>query len=176
MVVWFSAREGCLAWRTRRAEVPTAEREVYIVPLASWAEGWPELAALIDPLVDQRPRNATDRVLRIREMDAVRDLLLAERGYRPDVYWNRAADRMLVTALEQHRAAVIIGKPASGKTRMAWEVLQAWPEAVVVAPKEGSPPEFEPAGLSGNSLVLLVDNLHERAPTARPVEWWSFRY
>jgi Trypsin-like peptidase domain len=41
-----------------RTETPHRSREAYLVPLSAWAEGWPELEGLIEPLVDEKLRGA----------------------------------------------------------------------------------------------------------------------
>lgn len=154
-----------------RAEGPTHARQGYVVPLTEWAKGWPALARAIEPLVDGNLRNAA-RVKRANALEVGEDALIA--GYRSDIYLEREADRLASTALDQNGGVVIVGRPMSGKTRLAWELLRGQEDALVVIPKPGSsrPPDvFEEAGLVGNNVVLFFDDLHNVASTMEPLEW-----
>lgn len=88
-----------------RAAGPGQERELYLVPLSAWADGWQELHLLIEPLIDQALRDAA-AVRRVRDVkvgisdsSGARDPDLAIAGYRGDVYAERpqlgAAQRAL---------------------------------------------------------------------------------
>src|SRR5260370_22340393 len=67
---------------------PDQQREVYLVPLGVWAQGWPALAALIEPLIDPRLRHAAT-VKPARSLEIGPDVLIP--GYRSDVYTQTAA-------------------------------------------------------------------------------------
>ena len=153
------------------------ERELYLVPLSTWADGWPELETLIEPLIDQRLHDATNIARRVRDVTVgisnpttarAPDLVIA--GYREDVHMTRpeaqAARRALVNGL------LIIGRPRSGKTRLAWDLIRTHPDAVLVMPHEPRPPTgFEIAGLRGRQIIVLCDDLHRDAEQFRPTLW-----
>src|SRR5262249_53311354 len=64
------------------------------------------------------------------------------------------------------------GRPMSGKTRLAWQLMQNWPDALVVIPQSDQPPDkFETSGLSGRAVVLFFDDLHRVALTMDPLKW-----
>ena len=143
------------------------QREVYLVPLSVWAAGWAALSALIQPLVDERLRNAAT-VLPARAFSA--ELEIA--GFLPDVYLDRPIADTARRTLRDNKAVIIIGKPGSGKTRLAWELLKQWPEAVVIRPNRAEPPEqFEVSTFAGRDTALLFDDLHRLAATYNPVAW-----
>jgi hypothetical protein len=154
-----------------RAEGPTHARQDYVVPLSVWAEGWDALTKAIDPLIDENLRSAA-KVKRASALEVSEDIVIAR--YRSELYVEREADRHARTALEQSGGVVIVGKPKSGKTRLAWELLQQQEEAIAVIPDSSSsrPPDaFEEAGLVGNDLVLFFDDLHRVAQTMEPLKW-----
>lgn len=153
-----------------RAEGSPHAREDYLVPLSAWAHGWPALDRLIDPLIDSNLGNAA-RVKRAREMEIGTDIILA--NYNGDLYVQRQADDHAQSALEQRESVVIVGKPKSGKTRLAWQLLRTQPEALVVVPDSYSarPPAFEASGLLDSELVLFIDDLHRVAQTMDLLEW-----
>lgn len=154
-----------------RAEGQKTQREVYVVPLSSWAGRLAALAEQLAPLVDRRlGATATVRlVTKLRAGAQGPDLVVA--GYRPDVYLKRSADRLAAQALRTQRGAVVVGKPKSGKTRLALELLRADPERVIVIPRSTPPDDFEAAGLAGRPVTLLFDDLHRSWLTADPVRW-----
>jgi hypothetical protein len=154
------------------------ERELNLVPLSTWARGWEELDSLIEPLIDERLRNAA-MARRVKDVkvgisnfspgDAV-DLPIA--GYRENVYVERPQLEAARRALETG-GLLIIGRPKSGKTRLAWELIRAFSDAVLVMPHAPVPPlgGFETAGLSGRQIILLCDDLHQVAEQAKPLLW-----
>jgi tetratricopeptide (TPR) repeat protein len=160
-----------------RAAGEAQERELYLVPLTAWADGWEELAVLIEPLLDQALRDAA-LVRRVRDINVgmsnasgARDPDLIIAGYRANVYCERPEKLAAEKALSDG-GLLIIGRPKSGKTRLAWEVLRNLPEAVVVMPRAPQPPaEFEVAGLSRRQLILLCDDLHSVAERLEPLRW-----
>jgi tetratricopeptide (TPR) repeat protein len=154
-----------------RAEGPTYARQAYLVPLTTWAEGWPALLKLIEPLIDRNLRAAA-KVKIARDLEVRTDVVMA--SYRSDIYLERDVDRYAHTALTDHRGVIIVGRPESGKTRLAWQLLQKRPEALVIIPHPDSsrpPDRFEGAGLANNDLVVFLDDLHLVAQTANPLEW-----
>jgi hypothetical protein len=162
-----------------RAAAPEHERELYLVPLPVWAEGWEELDALIEPLIDQRLRAAA-LVKRVRDVTVGisdpntangqdPDLVIA--GYREDIYGTRPEVHLAERALAG-KGLLIVGRPKSGKTRLAWELIRERPDAVLVMPHAAAPPaEFETAGLSGRRIIMLCDDLHQLAEQLRPLRW-----
>jgi tetratricopeptide (TPR) repeat protein len=123
------------------------------------------------PLVAARVRPAATVKLS-RRLEIETDILIAKEGYHPDIYIERAAGHLARTALAQRGGVVIIGKPKSGKTRLAWQLLQEHPEAIVVIPKQAQPPEpFGAAGFGGKEVVLFFDDLHSRASSIDPLAW-----
>lgn len=66
---------------------------------------------------------------------------------------------------------VILGKERSGKSRLAWEILRGIPNAIVVMPRDLTPPlGFASNGLRGNKVILFIDDLH-RTPRIEPRIW-----
>jgi tetratricopeptide (TPR) repeat protein len=148
---------------------PDQEREVYLVPLSAWADGWPELADLIQPLIDPRLRNAAT-VKSARSIEVGADVSIP--GYRPEVYVAPQALGQAREALVKLGGAIIIGRPLSGKTRLAWQLLHERPESLVVIPHDPRPPNsFESSSFAGKDVVLFVDDLHRSALTGDPLEW-----
>jgi hypothetical protein len=161
-----------------RAAAPERERELYLVPLSVWAEGWEELDALIEPLLDERLRAAA-LVKRVRDVtvgisgsstaNGHPDLVIA--GYREDIYRTRPEVRVAEQALAGN-GLLIVGRPKSGKTRLAWQLIRDRPDAVLVIPKAPVPPaDFETAGLSRRHIVMLCDDLHLDAEKLQPLRW-----
>lgn len=154
-----------------RDESPCEGREMYVVPLAVWAAKWPSLADRIEPLIDRRLLGAA-RVVRASDLAAglatnLADPELTIASYRPDVYVPHPAAQDAAALLEERGRVLIIGRPMAGKTRLALELANSRPGAWVVIPEAVAPPaDFERAGLSGELLILLADDLHNAA--ARP--------
>jgi tetratricopeptide (TPR) repeat protein len=145
------------------------EREVYVVPLAEWADAWPALASLIEPLVDERLRSAAI-VRRAAALRVPDDVAIA--GYRPEVNLERPITDRARAAIEKHGGVVIIGRPKSGKTRVAWQLLQDRPDAIAVIPYVALPPaSFDTSTLMGTEVVLFFDDLHRFVLTNDPVAW-----
>lgn len=70
-------------------------------------------------------------------------------------------------------AIVIVGAYRnSGKSRLAWELLHSYSDALVVVPKAYEPPhDFVPTGLRDRSVILLFDDLHFVAAVSHPLAW-----
>ncbi len=154
-----------------RAEGAQHARECYLVPLTIWAQNWPELVEYIDPLIDERLRHAAIvKPIRTLAVGFGGDVAIAE--YRDDLYLERELDTRARTAVEQQGGIIIVGKPKSGKTRLAYQVLRASPDALVVIPRTDQPPEtFEGSSLAGKNVIIFFDDLHVQAETSRPLMW-----
>jgi len=138
-----------------------------------WAEGWPELEKLIEPLVDSALANAST-IERPGNLEVGIDIVIE--GYREDLYIVPLALDRARSLLAERGAAIIIGKPKSGKTRLALELLHEQADTFVVVPHADIPPaQFEPAGLAGRQLVLFLDDLQQAAPTMDPLGWWRLK-
>ena len=152
-----------------RGAGPDQEREVYLVPLTMWTEGWFALAKLLEPLIDKRLWTAA-KIKRVSALEIGTDVVIA--GYEPDIYIERKVEEQARTALKQRGSVVIIGRPKSGKTRLAWQLLQERPDALVMIPRSDQPPDiFEASSLVGNELVVCFDDLHRTAETSRVLAW-----
>lgn len=153
------------------SESATHSREVLVVPLTVWAKDWPELAAQIEPLVDKRLR-ATATVTRLRDLNIGTHLVIEQ--FHPDVYLRRESDAAARRSLDAVGAVLIIGRPESGKTRLAYELLRTVGDPVVVLPSSDGPPDaLVLSGLSGRDVVIVFDDLHLTAERARPLDWWQ---
>ena len=153
-----------------RAEGAAHQREAYVLPVQTWADGWPELAALIEPFVD----GALARAATIRRIDRLAigtDVVVAK--YRADLHVQRDVDDEAFDVLRDRGNLIVTGRPRSGKTVLALELLRrSRPGALIVLPHADTPPpEFEEAGLTGRELVLFVDDLHQTALGLDPLEW-----
>jgi tetratricopeptide (TPR) repeat protein len=152
-----------------RAAGPDQEREVYLVPLSVWSNGWSTLTDLIEPLIDARLRNAAT-VKRAGSLEIGTDILIA--GYRSDVYFEPEALSQARAALSNRGGVIVLGRPKSGKTRLAWQLFEGRPDSLVVIPGDPRPPNsFETSGLAGKEIVLFIDDLHRSALSIEPLEW-----
>jgi conflict system STAND superfamily ATPase/trypsin-like peptidase len=152
-----------------RGAGPDQEREVYLVPLTMWTEGWFALAKLLEPLIDKRLWTAA-KIKRVSALEIGTDVVIA--NYEPNIYIERKVEEQARTALKQRGSVVIIGRPKSGKTRLAWQLLQERPDALVMIPRSDQPPDiFEASSLVGNELVVCFDDLHRTAETSRVLAW-----
>jgi hypothetical protein len=115
---------------------PEKGREVYVIPLSLWARDWSALAALFEPLVDA-PLRVAATARRARVLDAGIDVVIAGDPIR--YYLERPVDALTRDVLDRQGGLVIVGRPKSGKTRMAWELLRANQEWLVVIPHADRP-------------------------------------
>jgi tetratricopeptide (TPR) repeat protein len=114
--------------------------------------------------------SAAATIKRAHELELGTDVVIA--GFRSDKYVEREVDREARAALERCGGIVIVGRPKSGKTRLAWQLLQERPTSLVVIPRTSQPPEtFESNGLVGNDLVLFFDDLHRTAEAMKLLLW-----
>lgn len=156
-----------------RKEDEYRAREAYLVPLSVWAEGWPALEDLIEPLVDEKLKGAAT-VKRVAALSVGIGADVVVANYRPEVYAEREADELARRALDERGGVLLVGKPLAGKTRLALELLLASPRDVVIIPKPHSPapPEgFEPSGFWGLNTVVLLDDLHRTAQISQTLAW-----
>jgi tetratricopeptide (TPR) repeat protein len=156
-----------------RQENEHSAREDYLVPVSVWAEGWPALEDLIVPLLDQQLRGAAT-VKRSTDLSVGLGADVVVAGYRPEVYAEREVDDLARSALNERGGVVVVGRPLSGKSRMAAEILREYPRALVVIPRAHSPapPEgFEASGCWGEEAILLFDDLHRTAETSQTLAW-----
>ena len=152
-----------------RAASSEFEREAFVVPWSAWAEEWPSFASLIQPLIDRPLQNAAT-IKPAMDLAAGIDVTIA--GYNESIYVERVADGDARTALHEGGGAIIIGRPKSGKTRLAWELLREDPYHQIVIPHQDSPPPmFETAGLSGWPATIFFDDLHRSALSGHVSEW-----
>lgn len=152
-----------------RAEGSAHAREGFMIPLSVWAEGWPALERLIEPLVDENLRGAAV-VKRASELSVGTDLVVAR--YREDVHIERQIEQRALTALAQG-GVVIVGRPKSGKTRLVVDLLRQHSDTLVVIPYPGAPPpdRFEVSGLDSIDVFVVFDDLHATAATTQPLRW-----
>lgn len=152
-----------------RGEGSVHAREDYLIPLDVWTKDWPALEELIEPLIDEALRGAAI-VKRVSKLEIGTDLVVS--GYREDVYLEREVEQQGRVALGQ-AGVVIVGRPKSGKTRLAVELLRQHPDALVMAPYAGAlPPErLEVSGMQGSEIFVLFDDLHRAAGTTQPLRW-----
>lgn len=112
----------------------------------------------------------TATVKRARELVVGTDIILAR--YRVTPYVWRTADDAARTAFDGHGGVIIIGRPKSGKTRLAYELLRWRQNALVIIPHADRPPSPDQlSGLARRDVILFFDDLHQGAETRRPLEW-----
>jgi TPR repeat protein len=147
------------------------QAEAYIVPLSVWADGWPELQQLIEPLIDRELRAAAT-IKPARTLEIERDILISKRGFAP-AYIEREALVKARKLLAQPRPILVVGRPMSGKSRLALELLKERDSVLVVIPRgDELPARFETAGIAGRRLALFFDDLQMRSfSTFNPLEW-----
>jgi len=131
------------------------------------------LAPLLESLASGPSITRSAIVRRVRDLKIGADVLVAERGYRADLYIERSADEQARQAFANLQGVIVVGKPLSGKSRCALHLIQADSEAIVVIPRSPFPPErFDASRLVGKDVYLLYDDLHASAQTSHPLEWW----
>jgi Tfp pilus assembly protein PilF len=154
-----------------RAGSAQVGRQGFVVPVTTWSDGWPALTEIVEPFVDSSLRDAAI-VKRSRLLEVGDDLVISRKGFRGDVYLQRAADQQADNALEKCGGVMIVGRPGSGKTRLALRLLQAQPDTVAVIPRHSQPPaKFELSVPVGVRVVAVFDDLTRSAITADPLAW-----
>ena len=161
-----------------RPESADYKRAAFVVPLSVWARDWPDLDRLIEPLVDGALRNAATVGL-VRNLsvgmatrDGTRDPELVIAGYQEELYVERPEISRARDTLERRSGLLLVGRPMSGKTRLAWELVRDRSDAVLVLPHHAEPPgHFETAGIAGREIIVLCDDLHSRAEQLEPMRW-----
>ena len=161
-----------------RPESANYRRAAFVVPLSAWARDWPELDRLIEPLVDDALRNAaTVGVVRnisvgMASRDGTTAPELVIGGYEEQLYVERPEVARARDTLKRRSGLLLVGRPMSGKTRLAWELVKDRDEAVLVLPHDAEPPgRFETAGLAGREIIVLCDDLHSKAERLQPMRW-----
>jgi tetratricopeptide (TPR) repeat protein len=156
-----------------RRENEYSAREDYLVPLSTWADGWPALGDLIEPLVDEKLRDAAT-VKRSVDLSIGLGADVLVPDYRPELYLEREVDRLANRALDERGGVVVVGRPLSGKSRLASELLRRNPRTLVVVPKPNNtapPGNFEVSGFSGEEAIILFDDLHRTAKISQTAAW-----
>jgi hypothetical protein len=154
-----------------REESSDRQREAYIVPISVWGEKWPELKRFIEPFTDRQLRSRA--ILKSAlAVDIEADLGVA--GYVEDAYVERLIDaeaQRMVGRSDRSATVMIVGKPKSGKTRLAFRLLATFPDELVIIPKSASPPdEWQTWILRDRGVTLLFDDLHAK-PSWEPMAW-----
>lgn len=163
-----------------RSEDPTHERQDFMIPLRAWTGRLSQLSSLIQPLVDEAlfgvaiVKHAGD--LTIGDLtigDGADDPDFVVHGYLPDVYIEREIEQKARDALANRGIVMLVGKPLSGKTRLAYHLLREWPNALVVMPQgyQVLPERFEAAGFWGYDIIVVFENLVRQVPACDPYEW-----
>jgi len=94
-------------------------------------------------------------VKRARDLKVGVDVVVPD--FRPDVYVPRNVDHLARDVLVQNRAVMIVGMPSSGKTRLAWNLLQSMPSALIVIPNNHTPLAALPSGrLSREDVIIFL--------------------
>ncbi|MGI8858232.1 MAG: tetratricopeptide repeat protein [Thermomicrobiales bacterium] len=102
------------------------------------------------------------------------DFLIAKTEHSNDLYFARAVDSVARETLDSSGAIIIVGRPTTGKTRLAWHLTQHDPNALVILPITDEPPEmFNTADFVGKNVFIIFDDLHETAESCRPLSWWA---
>ena len=137
-----------------RGETADSARESYVVPITAWFARNPELAAISRPFVD--PALSQVAIVKIgADLDPAGDFELPPYPY--ETILERAELRDAEKALQSHRRCLILGRPGSGKTWMAWQLARK-SAGVVVMPRANRPPEqFDTSALLESGLTLLID-------------------
>ncbi len=105
-----------------------------------------------------------------RDLVLGEDIVIAE--YEEHAYLRRPVHKAAEATLSNGDGVVIVGRPLSGKTRLAWALLRRQLDALVIIPRTAEPPPIEPSlGLARHDLILFFDDLHDTAETSRPLAW-----
>ena len=162
-----------------RPESADYKRAAFVVPLSVWARDWPDLDRLIEPLVDGALRNAATVGL-VRNLsvgmatrDGTRDPELVIAGYQEELYVERPEISRARDTLERRSGLLLVGRPMSGKTRLAWELVRdrsetrSWYFHTMPNPPGISRLRASPDG----EIIVLCDDLHSRAEQLEPMRW-----
>lgn len=93
--------------------------------------------------------------------------------YRLGMDIERTVDGEARRAFDQCGCVLIIGRPLSGKTHTAWNLVRNTPNVLLVVPRQGEPPSFTPSGFHGKEIVLFFDDVHLVTETGDPLLWWD---
>jgi hypothetical protein len=170
-------------WIFGDAPIPTAEFRLFVWNHYVWV-----LFAILNLIglsglsVWDKRRRIDERLLARATVKPVEDLRPGLRGenvdvviadYRSDTYLERPSDIAAAQALGACAGIMVIGRPLSGKTRTAWEVMRHSPKSTVVIPRVDDPPDFRSDGLRGKNVILFIDDLHLIAPTLDLNGWMN---
>jgi predicted ATPase len=154
-----------------RAAGARQERTAYVNPLSAWAENWPELEVRLNPFVDEALWQRAE-VIRA-DLDEIEGRIAID-SYRDDVYIRRAIDERAQETLDQKGGVLLLGRPKSGKSRLARELVRRQSGALLLIPKARRPPEeFEESTFAECDVVLLADNLDGDPDALAPLDWWD---
>jgi tetratricopeptide (TPR) repeat protein len=151
-----------------RAENIEWAREIYAIPIASWFPKNPELLELSSPFIDPALRRCAV-VRRGRDLQPLTDFELAK--YSEHIEFRRSAVKQVLRRLKDGGTAVILGRPHSGKTWIAYRAAREW-QGWVVLPKENRPPaEFDDSALAGTAILLVIDDAQDLSPDFDFSQW-----
>jgi tetratricopeptide (TPR) repeat protein len=128
-------------------------------------QAWSSHRRQIDPIL-----LGAAKIIKSADIQIGRDVVV--QGFRPEVELERTVERLARDSLQEHQAVVIIGRPKSGKTRLAVKLIQELPNATAIFPRTDEPPlSFSGLALQGRDLILFCDDLHQNAETLKPLLW-----
>lgn len=136
--------------------------EGYLIPLEVWAEDWPALDKLIEPFIERSLREAAV----VKPVAAINvgeegDILID--GYVPEAYVTHPAEDTMYDAFDRFDKVFIIGRPTSGKTRLAWELMRDQEETILIIPTQKEPPaNLKMPSLRNRSVILFFDDIHKK--------------
>jgi len=140
-----------------------------VVPISDWIDGLGQISPVVEPLISRSLLAAAE----VRRAHAVRigaEFPIA--GFR-EFYLDRDAFAQADSALNDLGAVLLVGKPKSGKTRLAWNLVHQNPNAVVVLPIDTEPPTLNsPCGLEGCDVFLVIDDIQKSAQGLNVLSWW----
>jgi tetratricopeptide (TPR) repeat protein len=142
-----------------RAENDDYAREGYVVPVAEWLTRNPELALLTTLHVDAALENSAI-VKTARDLNAEADFGLLD--YQERAVFETAGVRQAASLLSEKRRCLVIGRPHSGKTFIAYRTAREWRGIIVLPLREEPPDGFDRSSLPDESVLLLIDDLQER--------------
>jgi tetratricopeptide (TPR) repeat protein len=139
-----------------RPETVSIAREAYVIPITAWFPQNRELKSLSRPFVD--PLLAEKAIVKVAaDLDPFADFGLL--GYRDDQRLERPEEALAGNLLHTSRRCLVTGRPASGKTWIAYRAAGRR-SGLIVIPQTNYPPEsFDKSALFDGGLLLLIDGL-----------------
>ena len=152
-----------------RSEGSSTAREGYMVPISAWFPMNRELEAMSRPFVDATlAARATVKIG--ADLNPATDFDLE---YDPDRVLERPEEEAAEELLGSLRRCLILGRPGSGKTWIAYRLMRKRP-GVVVIPRLGAPPErFDKSALFENGLLLAIDGAENLEGDFNFKSWYS---